>query len=208
MTLIRLVRTGVLASLSLALFQAGCRKQPRMATVPPPAVQTVPAVSPAKLPEPPPPQTSPPITDSQTVISTDAVPPPVPAPPDEPQPKKRSHKPAQNAALTASAQAPDQPLGPAIAPPAAEASPKLGQMLSSDEERVYNQDIDRDLQRVRAALKVLNAKPLSDPQKEVVKQIETFLKQAEDLRKTDLVEAKGLTHKADILTRDLQESLQ
>jgi hypothetical protein len=82
-------------------------------------------------------------------------------------------------------------------------SPKLEQLLSPGQEQGYNETIDRDLQHARNNLSAVRTKPLSESQKAVVVQVQSFIKQAEDLRKTDLVEAKGLSHKADVLASDL-----
>lgn len=104
----------------------------------------------------------------------------------------------------------EEPAGPAAAPApeATEAAPKLGQLLSAEQEQSYNQAIDQELQRARSNLTFAEGKTLSDPQKSVVTQVQGFIKQAEDARKADLVEAKGLSHKADILASDLARSLQ
>jgi hypothetical protein len=175
-----------------------------MATLPPPPVQTVPPVHrDEKLPEPPAPQASQPETGHPTLPDQPvAVIPPPPAPVDKSKqrPKRRILPPVQQAKA-------EEPAGPP-APENTEPAAKLGQLLTPVQEQSYNQAIDQDLQRAKRNLAIAEGKALTDPQKSVVQQVQSFIKQAEDLRKADMVEAKGLSHKADILASDLARSLQ
>lgn len=184
---------------------SGCKKQVPLAAIPPPAVQPAPSVAhEQKLPEPPVPQTSEPSPATEPTIpaQTDVV---VPPPPQEPAPKKvKKPRPRKPATPPAPAPIPVQTAKVIDPPP----SPKLEQLLSPGQEQGYNQTIDHDLQRARNNLTAVRTKPLSESQKAVVLQVQSFIKQAEDLRKTDLVEAKGLSHKADVLASDLARSVQ
>jgi hypothetical protein len=199
-----LLRIAVLLGLCLV---CGCRKQAPVAAIPPPAVPAArPVPHDQKLPEPPAPQTSlpGPITESTIAAPAPAV---IPPPPPDPA-KKPKKTPARKTPPAPVQTAKVEPAPPVPSPGPVESAPKLEQLLSPGEEQSYNQTIDQDLQRARKNLKSVQTKALSDSQKDVVTQVESFIKQAEDLRKTDLVEAKGLSHKADILSSDLARSLQ
>ena len=88
------------------------------------------------------------------------------------------------------------------------ASPRLGQMLSDDQRRDYETHIHDALERARANLsKARSNTKLTDAQQRMAAQVETFIYQAEDRRKTDLVSARSLAERADLLARDLAESL-
>jgi hypothetical protein len=174
-----------------------------VAAAPPPVVQSAPPVAhQQKLPEPPAPQTSElsPPADSTIPVQSAVVVPPPPDIPTKKVKKPRPRKPVTPPPAPVPVQA-----AKAVDPPP---SPKLEQLLSPGQEQGYNQTIDSDLQRARNNLQAVRAKSLSDPQKAVVTQVQNFIKQAEELRKTDLVEAKGLSHKADVLASDLARSVQ
>lgn len=204
MTLNVLVRTTVLV-VSCSLF--ACKKQVPLATIPAPTVRAVPKIArQEKLPEPPAPETSAPGPVTESAITTPPVA-TIPPPPDPPKKarKKRATKPVPVPAPVQTAKIDPPPPAPAAV---AELAPKLEQLLSPEQEQSYNQTIDQDLVRARNNLKLAQTKTLSDAQKVVVTQVLSFIKQAEDSRKTDLVVAKGLSHKADILASDLASSLQ
>ena len=183
--------------LLLGLCLIGCKKQLPLATLPPVPAQVAPTVPhDEKLPEPPAPQTSSVVVAPQPNIAPQPVGTiPPPAPPAPPKKKLPPRKPV-----------------PPVPAPKVEAAPpevaKLRQVLTPVQEQSYNQIIDQDLQRARTNLAIAAGKTLSDPQKTVVQQVRSFIKQVEDLRKTDLEEAKGLSHKADILASDLARSFQ
>lgn len=194
------VRRVVLLVLCFACL-TGCKKQLPVAVIPPPAVQSAPPVAhEQKLPEPPAPQTSAPAPAAESTIpAQNAV--VVPPPPDVPPKKVKKPRPRKPATPPPPAPAPaPAQTAKVVEPPT---SPKLEQLLSPGQEQGYNETIDRDLQHARNNLSAVRTKPLSESQKAVVVQVQSFIKQAEDLRKTDLVEAKGLSHKADVLASDL-----
>lgn len=208
----RLKSTGLIPTailLGVLCASTGCKKKIPVAILPPPAVQkAAPPPRPARLPDPPAPQTSPPDPDTSATIT--ATPGKVQPPPPDP-PKKISRRRTRRPAPVVAPQ-PANVDAPAPAPPPVpepvEPAPKLEQLLDPGQEQSYNQTIDQDLQQARNNLKSVLAKPLSESQQAVVTQVQSFIRQAEDLRKTDLVEAKGLSHKANILASDLARSLQ
>ena len=81
-------------------------------------------------------------------------------------------------------------------------------MLSPEQRRVTEADIDRRLNGARDSLRSLNGRSLSQSQQSTVAQIQSFMEQAEAARKTDLSSARSLAEKADILARDLVRNLK
>lgn len=101
----------------------------------------------------------------------------------------------------------------AEAPAAQEAAPapvpQLGQMLSDAQRREYEARIHDALERARANLRKARNNPrLTEAQQRMAAQVDTFVDQAEERRKTDLVSSRSLAERADLLARDLVESLR
>lgn len=116
-------------------------------------------------------------------------------------PPPPARKPAPRRPVVATA-----PPKPAAAPqPEASPSPRLGQLFTPDQQREYNRTLDESLERVKRALAVVSAKPLSPEQSEIANKIRTFQKQAEQAREQDLLTAVTLAKRADVLARDLLE---
>lgn len=132
-----------------------------------------------------------------------ATQPPIVAPPRPAasKPKQRQTRVNQPApAATAPASIPAQP------EPAPQ--PRLGQILSAGEERRYNELIDRSLGSTRGSLSSIGTRKLTREQQITVQQIQDFMQQAQDTRGADLLAAKGLADKAEVLARDLVRSLK
>jgi hypothetical protein len=96
--------------------------------------------------------------------------------------------------------APPQPTTP-------KPGPQLTQILSAEQKQAYNQSIDASVARARRALASLGGRTLTADQRATVDRVRTFLSQAEDARKQDLVRAKGLADRADLLAQDLLKSV-
>ncbi len=79
----------------------------------------------------------------------------------------------------------------------------LGLMLSAQEQARYLKGIDDELKNARKNLAAASVRNLDNSQRAIAKQIEMFIGQAEQLRKSDVVAAAGLSRKADLLARDL-----
>ena len=73
-------------------------------------------------------------------------------------------------------------------------------MLSSAQRRELERTINERIGRARGVLRSLQGKRLA---KEQVIQIQTFIDQAEDARKTDLLRANNLAERAEVLANDL-----
>ena len=81
-------------------------------------------------------------------------------------------------------------------------------MLSADEERRYNVLIDQSLGNARGSLNSIGGRSLNPEQQTTLQQIQDFIQQAQDTRKSDLLAAKGLSDKAEVLARDLAASVK
>lgn len=102
------------------------------------------------------------------------------------------------------------PISPAPLPPPRPPmeTPRLGQMLSPDQQRQYNALIDQNLATAQASLRLIGSRKLTREQQESVREIEHFMQEAADARKVDLVGAKGLAEKAEVLAKDLVQTLK
>jgi hypothetical protein len=115
-------------------------------------------------------------------------------PPSAPAPKK----PARSAASSSPAPASTTP---------APAAPKLGDVLSSDEQKQLSASIDQSLSRAQASLNRTNGHQLTKDQQSEVAQIQSFMKQAQSTRNSDPSGAKSLAERAEVLARDLAGSI-
>lgn len=101
---------------------------------------------------------------------------------------------------------------PAAPPPPAPAPevpppPRLGQIFTADQLREYRRNLDESLERVRKVLVAVVGKNLTGDLTEMVGRIQTFQRQAEQARETDLVTAVNLARRADLLAQDLLKRL-
>ncbi len=97
---------------------------------------------------------------------------------------------------------PQPPPGPEPPP-----QPRLGQIFTADQLRDYNRSIDDSLNSVRNVLAKVAGKNLNPEQSEILIRIQTFQKQAEQARESDLVTAVNLARRADLLAQDLIKRL-
>ncbi len=178
-----------------AAFAPGCRifrhspapppPPPPRALVQPPAKTAVPQ----PLPEPP-----------QLATGEQAL--PAEAPPIEqewPGPPRRPRRP-RPAPATEEAEAPEVvPAAPA---------PELAQILTPEQETSYNAAIDRNLDRAQRTAHLLRSRKLSRDQAVYLERITSFIQQANEARKTDLVRAANLAERAAVLADDLLRSLR
>ena len=200
-----------LAGLLLAILTlASCGNKQVAASSPPPA----PRVS-----QPPRQQLPPgPVSEPQTVTalpSPQPVPPeavpdtpgplvPPPAPEISPQSEPSPRRPVASAppAVSESPAQPETPAAPV---------PQLGQMLSADQRRQYNQLIDQAIRRAQERLGVVlnssNSRP-NEEQLATIKRIRAFIRQADDARLQDLTIAKNLADRAVLLAEDLAKNFK
>ena len=94
-------------------------------------------------------------------------------------------------------------------PPATDPTPvpRLEQIFTAEQLREYRRSLDESLERVRRALVSVTGKSLNRDLTEMVGRIQTFQRQAEQARETDLVTAVNLARRADLLAQDLLKRL-
>jgi|GEM_PF-2405132 len=97
---------------------------------------------------------------------------------------------------------------PAVQPEPAAASdlPQLSPLISPNERRSMEAELDQRLAQTRANLNRLSGRTLNGEQVAAVKRIQAFLKQAEDTRQQDLNLARNLAQRAQVLAEDLVRS--
>jgi outer membrane biosynthesis protein TonB len=186
----------------LATFASGCRKRHVAVPVAPlpapaaPADTTAPATTPTLPAQAPPAATA---TQPQNPPSPeDANQKNRPPQPQTPQPQPSSPPQApQNPP-------PRRPNGPGQPNPA----PRLGDILTPQQERQYNTAIDQSLAHAQSSLGSIASRQLTKEQQGVVTQIQGFIQQAQSTRKSNLPAARSLAERAEVLARDLAGSLR
>jgi hypothetical protein len=98
------------------------------------------------------------------------------------------------------AQTPKPPPPP---PDALPTLPRITQILTAQETRDYNREIDTDLSRSTEVLKTAGKKNLTADQRDIVERIVAFQKQAVQAREEDLVTAVNYARRAEVLATDL-----
>ena len=96
------------------------------------------------------------------------------------------------------------PTPPAPAAPA----PKLGDVLTSDEQKQYSASIDQSLSQAQNSLNSIAGRSLKKDQQAEVEQIRNFMQQAQATRTSDPAGAKSLAERAEVLARDLAASFR
>jgi len=84
--------------------------------------------------------------------------------------------------------------------------PRLTQLLTPEEERKFNQEIDQRLERARRNLALLAQRPLNSDQQFAIERVHAFLQQTVEIRPFDVVTARSLAERADLLAQDLERS--
>jgi hypothetical protein len=195
--------------LLLVAFESSCHKRRVAVPVPPP---------PASIPAPEeshPSTTTPAKTPAATQQPAAQPAPAAKEPPryqvnrppqSEPQPQqtpppRRSSRPSSG--TTAEPNAAGQPN-----PPPSNQAPRLGDILTPEQERQYNAAIDQSLASAQTSLGSLTNRQLTKEQQAVVAEIQSFIQQAQTTRKTNLPAARSLAERANVLARDLAGSLR
>ncbi len=195
----------VLAAL-LVLTTSSCHK--KQVAVPVPS-EPVPAVT-APAVEPPPQQQPVPAQPAAAPPATAPATAPAPKdetqyqknkPPDQPPPPKHPAHPTTPASTAPAVQSP--PPAPAPAD-----TPRLGDILSPDQQREYNTAIDLSLAHAQASLGFISTRQLTHEQQSTVAEIQNFIQQAQEKRKNELEAAKSLAERAEVLSHDLVASLR
>ncbi len=179
------------AAMILALFAPACHRAKSQLPPPPSSPWVIPLQQPAKNPEearPVPPEIPPQTLDIQ--------PPPL-EPLQVPPPPHRRPRPSAPAAETPPAPAPQPP-----------PLPQLEQILTQQQQKAYNEEIDRNIARARQTLVALAGHRLNEEQRTYLERIRAFLAQAEEARKSDLFRARNLAERASLLADDLLRSVE
>jgi len=113
------------------------------------------------------------------------------------KPPQAAKKPARPPSTPAAAASSASPATPAADPP------KLGDIISPDEQKQLNAAIDQSLSRAQASLNSVGSRQLNQDQQADVEQIRKFMDQAKATRTSDPAGAKSLAQRAEILARDL-----
>lgn len=187
---------------ALSAIATACHKK---AVVPAPPAPTI------VLPQPAPPKEAP--LPAAPKVETKAPPdsPPIPEKKvDAPPPRKRPAPPRKKTAPKKSVPEPKPDPTPAEQPtqPAAPAPPRFGEILSPEKTKEFTKRLDAATERVRQALGMIQAKTLTEEQREAMSRIRVFLTQAEQAREQDLQNAVSLAERADLLSRDLLDRLR
>lgn len=195
----RLRPVALMALAALLAVSSGCNpfRRQRQPKVPPP-------VSPAPLP----PKAKPEPAPSGKSVWWEFPPPPeiAPAPPSSiPPPPIQAQlpkRPPPKVRRPITAAAPETETEPPKGPPV----PRLTQLLSPEEERQYNREIDEALERAHRHVALVSQRPLSAEQQVLLERVNAFLQQTVEIRQLDLVTARSLAQRADLLARDLERS--
>lgn len=179
-----------LAVLSALLVSCARGRRPRPVPAPfrPPAVAPQPIPRDFLLTEAPPPLAWQGVWFAEWLQS---IPLPVLPPPPKPRP----------AASPAAA----QPAPPPAPSPAFQL--ELRPLLSPAQAQELERQVNERLARARAALRSIEGRTLSREQGSVLNQIRTFMEQAEEARRTDLLRARNLAERAEVLALDLARQL-
>ncbi len=189
---------GVLLCTSCNLFHRSRKPFEPPPPPPPPAYKSSSAKrAPAPLPEPPKVQEAP--VDTLSLPQSPEAPPAEIPPPPKPRRTGSSSKTATPAAARAKPPAPADERTPV---------PKLTQFLTPEQRWQYNQEIDERLLRIRGTLAKLSKQTLSESQMVLLDRVRSFVKQTVETRGTDLVTARSLAHRADLLAQELDNSVR
>jgi len=169
--------------------------------VPPPVIVTVPKDTP-RTPGPPPqlpPQSGPAVAPPQTAQQV---------PPPPPRKKKNHHKNSEETQAASNAVPAQNAQQPAPQPAAQPVVTQLSPVLTDDQRRDYEAHIRDALDSATRNLGSVANHQLSNQQETMRTQVVSFINQAQEARKTDLVTARSLAERANLLSQDLRDSLQ
>jgi len=185
----------------LVLLEASCHKrQVLVPTGPPAPAPSTPAASAPAAPKPatqeiPPPPT---LSPEKPAEAGGVIPTPQVGPPPAERPRRAPRPSAPPVGPTA-------PAAP-LAPPTP--APQLVIVLSPDEQRQYNANIDQKLQSAESSLRSIAQRRLSKEQRASMEEARNFVRQAQALRPSDLPGALRLAERAQVLARNLASSLR
>jgi len=198
---IRRPLSAIVLTVLLVLTASSCHKKVVAVPVPSEPTTVQAAEPPKQEPVAPPPVITPP---APTPATTQAAPPKDESkyqknkPADQPPPPKHPSHPSNPAPVPA-AQTP----APAPADP-----PRLGDILTPEQQHEHNTAIDLSLAHAQASLGFITTRQLTKEQEATVAEIQNFIQQAQEKRKDDLAAARSLAERAEVLSHDLVASLR
>ncbi len=101
-----------------------------------------------------------------------------------------------------------------VAPPAPEPEPpavplpQFEQVLTPEQTRAYNEEIERNIGEARRAVSMVENRRLNGEQTTYLARVRAFIDQANEARKADLFRARNLAERARVLAEDLLKSVQ
>jgi hypothetical protein len=101
---------------------------------------------------------------------------------------------------------PPQVPAPSTDPPVE--SPRLGDVLTTEQQHQYNVAIDQSLAHAQSSLSAVTNRQLTKEQEATLAQVQNFIQQALDKKKDELSAAKSLAERAEVLAHDLVASLR
>lgn len=194
--------SGGLVVLAGLLVEPGCwfkKTPPKASIVIPPAPQAKP---PEPMPAPPQLPPSTPQPEDRAVAVPELPPPVMPSKPAKSRPARRAQQ--GGAEVPAAAPATETPASVPAAPTPS-ALPSLQPILGPRETAERNQRIRQYLDKARLAVVRAERLKLDAAAKQLMAQVRTFVQQAEESRKVDLVRAENLAERAEVLSRGLPQ---
>ncbi len=85
---------------------------------------------------------------------------------------------------------------------------QIGQVLTDEQRHDYETHLQSALNSANKNLTSLNGRSLSSQQQTMRTQVESFMRQAQEASKSDLVTARSLAERAALLSQDLLDSFQ
>jgi len=146
-------------------------------------------------------------TQSGPALQTEGQLPDLPAPAE--QPAKKPQRPVRRPSGTASANAQQAPVEQQQGETSENAStpapivPSLTPILGQRETSERNKRISSYLEKARMNVYRAERRRPDGTAQDLLTQVKTFVQQAEDARKTDLVRAENLAERAEVLSRGL-----
>lgn len=211
------LRNGFLV-LAIVLAEDSClfKKEPRKATIVIPPSPT--PTPPQPMPPPPqlPPATSSPLPSGKAAGQMPQLPAPTEDKPKQTKARtpRKTNTPAGTAPASTAPNAPapgaatetpgqTPPAGSTTTAPALSPTPSLQPILATQEAADRNRRISQYLEKARAAITKAERNRPNDALRDLIAQVRTFVQQAEEARKSDLVRAENLAERAEVLARGL-----
>ena len=197
MTLMPGIAVVFVAVLGASFVSTGCWWRKAKASPAPAVIVLPPAPEPSKpepLPAPPKVESGEPVSSLPASPIDTPIEPPKPF--EQPKPPRTTPRPAAP---------PPQP-PPQETPPAE--IPQLVPLLTPAEQERYTREISDFIRRAEDNLTRIGERKLDQRQRDNVLRARTFIRQAQDLRQSDLLTARSLAQRADVLAQDVASTVR